>query len=90
MAVHPKYPLAAVRTQSGRLIFIDLTEENSPKVIENCRMHKKKIQHIKYIKFTISKYLKKYFNLYFSDLIQVELYYSQLEKITNYSSLMLD
>lgn len=47
MAVHSKYPLAAVGTQSGRLIFMDLSEENSPKIIENCRKHKKQIKHLK-------------------------------------------
>ena len=50
MAVHSKFPLVTVGTQSGRLIFIDLTDENSPKIIENCRMHKKASKLLKYYK----------------------------------------
>ena len=48
MAVHSKFPLVTVGTQSGRLIFIDLTDENSSKIIENCRMHKKASKLLKY------------------------------------------
>jgi hypothetical protein len=55
MAVHSKFPLVTVGTQSGRLIFIDLTDENSPKIIENCRMHKKASKLLKYYKDFILK-----------------------------------
>jgi len=48
MAAHSKFPLVAVGTQSGRLIFIDLSDENTPKIIENCRVHKRAIKLLKY------------------------------------------
>ena len=47
MACHPKYPLAAIGTKSGRIIFVDLTDEHVPRVIESCCIHKKQIKLFK-------------------------------------------
>jgi hypothetical protein len=47
MACHPKYPLAVIGTKSGRIIFLDLTDEHVPRIIENCCIHKKQIKLLK-------------------------------------------
>lgn len=46
--MHPKYPMGAIGTVSGRIIFLDLTDENVPKIIENCRIHRKQIKHLRF------------------------------------------
>ena len=40
-------PVVVVGTQKGSLIFIDFTDAKSPKILENCLIHKKAVKRIK-------------------------------------------
>ena len=41
-------PVVVVGTQKGSLIFIDFTDAKSPKILENCLIHKKAVKRLKF------------------------------------------
>ena len=45
---HSNMPLVAVGTESGKIVFIDFSNENEPKVIEECSVHEKAVKMLKF------------------------------------------
>ncbi len=48
MCSHAKMPLAVVGTATGRLIFVDLSDEKEPRLIEDVRVHKGRVKILKF------------------------------------------
>lgn len=48
MATHPGMPLMVAGTSSGSLIFVDFHDHLSPRIIENCSLHKMKVKKLRY------------------------------------------
>lgn len=48
LSSHPNMPLVAVGTESGQITFIDFSNENEPKIIEECSVHQKAVKLLKF------------------------------------------
>ena len=48
MTTHPNIPLVVVGTNVGSIVFLDYSVPTSPRIIENCAVHKGKTKLLKY------------------------------------------